>query len=52
LYYPALHILFLDRVGCPGYRILCFFDAGSGIRIRDGKKSGSGMNIADHFTRA
>jgi hypothetical protein len=25
---------------------------GSGIRIRDGKKSGSGMNIQDNFSKS
>jgi hypothetical protein len=36
-------------------RILCFFwrlDPGSGFGIRDGKKSGSGMSIPDHFSES
>jgi hypothetical protein len=35
-----------------GSRIRCFFTPESGIRIRDGKKSGSEMNIPDHISES
>jgi len=40
-----------DSVSDPGsYAFLVFLTPGSGIR--DGKKSGSGMNIPDHFSES